>query len=55
MIAVGGYSIGGVAATHLAVNRKIDVLISDRNFASISKIAYCFPFGKILKFLSYFF
>ena len=37
MIAVGGYSIGGVAATHLAVNRRIDVLISDRNFASISK------------------
>ena len=55
MIAVGGYSIGGVAATHLAVNRRIDVLISDRNFASISKIAYCFSFGKILKFLSYFF
>ena len=55
MIAVGGYSIGGVAATHLAVNRKIDVLISDRNFASISQIAYCFPFGRILKFLSYFF
>ncbi len=55
MIAVGGYSIGGVAATHLAVNRKIDVLISDRNFASISKIAYCCHCGIILKFLSNFF
>ena len=55
MIAVGGYSIGGVAATHLAANRKIDVLISDRNFASISKIAYCFFFGRILYFLAYFF
>ena len=54
-IAVCGYSIGGISAFHLANNRKIDILISDRNFASINKSAYSFYCGRILYFLSYFF
>ena len=54
-IIVEGYSIGGVAATYLANHRKIDILISDRNFASIHKVVNCFFCGKLLYFLTYFF
>ena len=54
-IAVCGYSIGGIPAFHLAKNRKIDLLISDRNFASINKSAYCFFCGRILYYLCNFF
>jgi hypothetical protein len=48
---VHGYSIGGVSATHLARNRNIDLLISDRNFSSIYRISESFFFGKIIKYL----
>ena len=50
-IGVYGYSIGGVAAMHLAAVRKVDVLISDRNFASISDAAYGLKYGLILLLL----
>jgi len=52
---VHGYSIGGISATHLAKNRNIDLLISDRNFSSVSKIAESYPFGGIMKYLCKFF
>ena len=48
---VYGYSIGGISATHLAKNRDIDLLISDRNFSNLSRIAESYPCGRILKFL----
>ena len=48
---VHGYSIGGISATYLAKNRNIDLLISDRNFSSVSRIAESYPFGRIIKFL----
>ena len=54
-IAVCGYSIGGVPAFHLSKNRKIDILISDRNFSSINQSAYFLFCGRILYFLCYFF
>lgn len=50
-IGVYGYSIGGIPATHLAKNRNIDLLISDRNFANLGNIAEIYPFGCILKLL----
>jgi len=50
---VFGYSVGGGCATFLAQNRKLDVLICDRNYSNISEIAKAFPFiGKILYYLS---
>lgn len=52
---VHGYSIGGVSATYLAKNRNIDLLISDRNFSSVSRIAETYPFGSIIKYLCKFF
>ena len=50
-IGVHGYSIGGISATHLAKNRDIDLLISDRNFSSVSRIAESYPLGAFLKYL----
>ena len=49
-ICVVGYSIGGVAAIYLAKKRKIDLLVSDRNFISIVDILLNFHCGKIYKF-----
>ena len=54
-IGIHGYSIGGIPATHLAKNRNIDLLISDRNFANISSIAQSYSFGSLLKFFCKFF
>ena len=50
-VGVYGYSIGGVAAIHLASVRKVDLLISDRNFASISDAAYGLKYGVVLYLL----
>ena len=52
---VHGYSIGGISATYLAKNRNIDLLISDRNFSSVSGIAESYPFGEIMKYCCKFF
>ena len=49
-IGVHGYSIGGIPATHLAKNRNIDLLVSDRNFSNVGNIAYSYIFGGLLKF-----
>ena len=48
-VGVHGYSIGGIAAAHLARYRKIDLLVSDRNFSNIDYIARSYQtFGFIL-------
>ena len=49
-IGVIGYSIGGIPAMYLAKNRKIDLLVSDRNFISIIEVLFNFHCGKILKY-----
>ena len=49
-ICVMGHSIGGVAACYLAKKRKIDLLISDRNFCDLNHLARNFYFGKLLSF-----
>ena len=49
-IGVHGYSIGGIPATHLAKNRNVDLLISDRNFSNLGSIVYTYIFGCLLKF-----
>ena len=49
---VFGYSVGGGSATFLAQNRSLDILICDRNYTSITKIARTFwIFGEILYYL----
>ena len=50
-IIVYGYSIGGVAASHIAVNKNIDLLVLDRTFSSIKSIAESYKCGKVLSFL----
>ena len=50
-IIVYGYSIGGVAASHIAVNKNIDLLVLDRTFSSIKSIAESYKCGKLLSFL----
>ena len=54
-ICVMGHSIGGVAACHLAKNRRVDLLISDRNFCDMKRLAnnlFCGQlFSCLLKFL----
>jgi hypothetical protein len=48
-----GYSVGGGSATFLSKNRKLDVLIADRNFMNINEIANNISiFGGILSFLA---
>lgn len=47
-IGVHGISIGGIPSCYLANNKKIDLLISDRNFASLDLIANALQFGNIL-------
>ena len=49
-IGVHGYSIGGIPAIHLAKNRNIDLLISDRNFSDFKSVAQVYSFGPLLKF-----
>ena len=51
-IAVHGLSVGGIAACHLAKNRKIDLIIADRTFGSVEEIINSFPFSKYLKYLA---
>ena len=50
-ICVMGHSIGGIPAIYLAKNRHVDLLISDRNFCDINRLANNLYFGRILKFL----
>ena len=50
-ICVMGHSIGGVPACYLAKNRKIDLLISDRNFCDITRLVNNFYCGKLLSTL----
>lgn len=47
-IGVQGISIGGIPSCYLAKNKKIDLLISDRNFASLDLIANAYSLGNIL-------
>ena len=51
-IAVHGLSVGGIAACHLAKNRKIDLLIADRTFGSVNGIINSFSLSKYLKYLA---
>ena len=50
-ICVMGHSIGGVPAFHLAKNRHIDLIISDRNFCDLPRLVNNFLCGRILSFL----
>ena len=51
-IGVLGFSLGGIAACHLAGNAKdIKLLVSDRNFSQIDYIAKSFYFGDYLLYL----
>lgn len=54
-IGVYGYSIGGVSAFYLAENRKIDLIISDRNLSSFSEAAYGLKNGVVLWIIYNFF
>ncbi len=54
-IAVMGHSIGGVAACYLAKNRYVDLLISDRNFCDIIRLANNIYCGQLLSSLLTFF
>ena len=47
-VGVYGYSIGGLPSTFLASKRKLDILISDRNFADINQIPKTFYCGSLL-------
>ena len=51
-IGVYGFSIGGIAACHLANNRNINLLIADRTFGSFQGILDQFYFGKYSFYLS---
>lgn len=53
MIGVHGYSIGGIAATHLARHRHVDLLVSDRNFSNIEYIAKSYQTFGCLAFIIY--
>ena len=46
-----GHSIGGVAACYLAKNRYVDLLISDRNFCDIIRLANNIYCGQLLSSL----
>ena len=50
-ICVMGHSIGGVAACYLAKNRHVDLLISDRNFCDMPRLANNLYCGKCLSTL----
>ena len=47
-VGVYGYSIGGIPSTYLASKRKLDILISDRNFADVKQIPKTFYCGSFL-------
>ena len=47
-VGVYGYSIGGIPSMFLASKRKLDILISDRNFADINQIPKTFYCGSCL-------
>ena len=51
-IGVYGFSIGGIAACHLANNRSINLLIADRTLGSFQGILDQFYFGKYSFYLS---
>ena len=51
-IGVYGFSIGGIAACHLANNRSINLLVADRTFGSFQGILDQFYFGKYSLYLS---
>ena len=49
---VYGYSVGGGSAIFVANQRKLDVLICDRNFTDVSEIARDIPYiGRVLYYL----
>ena len=50
-ICLMGHSIGGVAMSYISKNRKVDMVISDRNFCDIPRIAKNLHCGSILNFL----
>ena len=50
-VCVMGHSIGGVGTSHLSRNRKVDLVISDRNFCDIPRIVLNFHCGSVLSFL----
>ena len=49
-IGVYGFSIGGIAACHLANNRNINILIADRTFGSSLEILDNFYLGKYIAY-----
>ena len=49
-IGVYGFSIGGIAACHLAKNRNINILIADRTFGSSLEILDNFYLGKYIAY-----
>ena len=49
-IGVYGFSIGGIAACHLANNRNINILIADRTFGSSLEILGNFYLGKYIAY-----
>ena len=53
MIGVHGYSIGGIAAAHLARYRQVDLLVSDRNFSNIEYIAKSYQTFGYIAFILY--
>ena len=50
-ICVMGHSIGGIATSHVAKNRNVDLIISDRNFCDIPRIVLNLHCGNLLNFL----
>ena len=50
-IGVYGFSIGGIAACHLANNREINLLIADRTFGSSKQVVDHFSIGKYVIYL----
>ena len=50
-ICVMGHSIGGIAVSHVARNRHVDFIISDRNFCDLPRIVKNFHCGSVLSFL----
>ena len=53
-ICVMGHSIGGITNSHISKNRKVDLVISDRNFCDIPRIAKNFHCGNVLSFITKF-
>jgi pimeloyl-ACP methyl ester carboxylesterase len=49
-VGVHGYSMGGLAASHLAKKKNLDFLVADRTFSSLTRVADTVP-GKVLYYL----